>query len=170
MTRLLIELGVPKTAKILDGGAGTGFMGEELKKAGFTDIDALEPSEEMIAVAKSKNVYKNIFKEYLIKGQPLPLPDRHYDVVTLSGVVAPGHAKIDDLEVLLPVVKKGGLICWCIKTLDYYQEYEDFKDGRYERYLEESVKDGKWQPVEGFPKFEEYIYGKKGIYNFMRVL
>ena len=37
----------------------------QLKKRGYTNIDALDGSEEMLKIAKTKNVYKNFYKAYL---------------------------------------------------------------------------------------------------------
>ncbi len=55
---------IDKNAKILDVGAGTGFVGEFLKDRGFTNCDGLEPAKGMLDQAKAKNVYAN----YLLEG------------------------------------------------------------------------------------------------------
>ena len=44
--------------KVMDAGAGTGLVGVELHKFGFTTIDALDISPGMLNEAKKKNVYK----------------------------------------------------------------------------------------------------------------
>ena len=43
-------------------------------KLGFTNIDALEPSENMAKEALKKNIYKNWYKAYLCK-ERLPIND-----------------------------------------------------------------------------------------------
>ncbi len=44
----------------------------QLKKRGYTNIDALDGSEEMLKIAKTKGVYKNFYKAYL---GPSPIGD-----------------------------------------------------------------------------------------------
>ena len=45
-------------AKIMDFGCGTGLMGIELKKVGYTNIYGIDGSAEMLAIADTKGVYK----------------------------------------------------------------------------------------------------------------
>ena len=63
-----------KNARILDVGAGTGLVGEYLKKRGFCNLDALEPSLGMLEVAKTKNVYKNLHSDRIDAFEPTSLP------------------------------------------------------------------------------------------------
>ena len=37
----------------------------QLKKLGYENLDALDPSDEMLAVARSKNVYEKYFVEMI---------------------------------------------------------------------------------------------------------
>ena len=49
--------------KIVDAAAGTGLIGVELNKLGYTNLCALDISPEMLDEAKKKNVYtKFLFK------------------------------------------------------------------------------------------------------------
>ena len=50
-----------KDIKILDAGAGTGIIGEMLVQQGYRNIDALDISEEMLNLAKQRNVYRFIW-------------------------------------------------------------------------------------------------------------
>ena len=43
-------------AKIVDFGCGTGLMGIELKKRGFNNIYGLDGSQDMLNIAKEKNM------------------------------------------------------------------------------------------------------------------
>ena len=49
-----------KDEKIMDIGCGTGLSGEAFKKLGFTNIDGSDFSNEMLQIAKSKNIYSNL--------------------------------------------------------------------------------------------------------------
>lgn len=64
MVRIAIEkLGQPgqllaaTDARILDFGCGTGLMGVELQKVGYTNISGLDGSSEMLRIANTKGIY-----------------------------------------------------------------------------------------------------------------
>ena len=44
--------------------AGSGFVGERLKQKGFLKMDALEPSEGMLELAKAKKIYTRTFNAF----------------------------------------------------------------------------------------------------------
>ena len=46
------------TAPFLDLGCGTGLAGEAFRQAGFTTIDGTDFSEEMLAAAETKGIYR----------------------------------------------------------------------------------------------------------------
>ncbi|XP_006821709.1 methyltransferase-like protein 27 [Saccoglossus kowalevskii] len=60
---LVSKLVKNKNDRILDVGAGTGLVGDELHKHGYTNLDALEPSRESLHIAKNKGIYKKLFCE-----------------------------------------------------------------------------------------------------------
>ncbi|KAK3104204.1 hypothetical protein FSP39_025284, partial [Pinctada imbricata] len=60
--------------RVLDVGAGTGLVAEELNKLGFLNIDALEPSADMLRDAREKDVYSEYLQMFLTK-EPLPIID-----------------------------------------------------------------------------------------------
>jgi predicted TPR repeat methyltransferase len=47
-------------ARFIDFGCGTGFVGEELAKAGFTDLVGLDASSEMLRLCQEKRVYREL--------------------------------------------------------------------------------------------------------------
>ena len=57
--------------KIIDAGAGTGLIGVELKKLGYTNLCALDISAEMLREAKKKEVYTEFICTSL-NGQSIP--------------------------------------------------------------------------------------------------
>ncbi len=63
-----------KNARILDVGAGTGLVGEHLKKRGFFNLDALEPSRGMLEVAESKDIYRKLYSDRISVTEPTSLP------------------------------------------------------------------------------------------------
>ncbi|KAF0304732.1 Methyltransferase-like protein 27 [Amphibalanus amphitrite] len=48
--------------KVLDVAAGTGLVGQRLYDAGIRNLDALEPSSEMIKIAQSRGIYQRIIE------------------------------------------------------------------------------------------------------------
>ena len=59
------KLRLKKTIKILDAGCGTGYVAEVLNKLNYKNITGIDFSEEMLAIARSKNIQKThmpIFK------------------------------------------------------------------------------------------------------------
>ncbi|MEE8244654.1 MAG: class I SAM-dependent methyltransferase, partial [Pseudomonadales bacterium] len=77
----VIERYIPRDGRILDGGAGTGLMGETLTQAGFTHLEAMDPSAGLLAQAAKKNIYR---ETRLMKlGDPLDYPDDTFDGVVV---------------------------------------------------------------------------------------
>ena len=47
--------------KIIDVGAGTGLIGIELQKRGYSSLHALDISPEMLKEAKKRNIYQRFY-------------------------------------------------------------------------------------------------------------
>ena len=79
--------------KILDVAAGTGLVGEELQKAGFTvdNVTALDLCPDMLGVARRKKVYGNFVQSAFGTTLPNGLTARSYDCVIMCGGFAAGH-------------------------------------------------------------------------------
>lgn len=106
-SELLNEYDLPKSARILDVGSGTGLAGMELNSLGFGNIDALDYSREMLGVAKSRGVYQQIIEADLNK--PLDLADNCYNALICTGTFTHAHVGGDCLPELFRVLKVGGL-------------------------------------------------------------
>jgi len=93
-----------KTAPVLDFGCGTGLSGLALKLAGFTTIDGVDLSPEMLAKAKDKNVYRNLSQvagdDGLAKGA--------YPSIAAIGVIGSGAAPISVLDMLMHALDSDG--------------------------------------------------------------
>lgn len=75
-----------KDAVILDAGAGTGLVGEALKARGFTNLIAMDYSEEMLEVARSKGIYREIYQADL--NHPTELAESSVDCVVTCGTTS----------------------------------------------------------------------------------
>ena len=103
-----LEVGeVPKTARILDIGAGTGIIGEMLRSMGYENVDALDGCQELLEKAKEKNCYRNMFCSFVIPDAELPLEKKAYDVAVMPGVIYPAHILPTAFPQVMKVVKKG---------------------------------------------------------------
>ena len=110
-------------SRILDVGAGTGQVAEHLQRMGFNNIDGLDASKEMLAIAKRKNVYRNCFQDVLGPRQPLNLNSNSYDATICVGVFTRAHVKAKGaMEEIVRVVKPGGLVCFTIRENVFLEE------------------------------------------------
>lgn len=99
-----------KDARILDIAAGTGLVGLELRKLGYTKLDALDGSQEMLDKAKVRGVYDRMYCCMLGQQYTVPIETNTYDCLTIGGAFVPGHMKGDSLPELIRITKAGGLI------------------------------------------------------------
>ena len=93
---------------VLDVGAGTGALAQALLQKGKFSIEATDISEEMLKIAKSKNIYKRSFLSDLTK--EIPVDNSFYDGVVSSGTFTHGHVGPSSVGELVRVTKPGGLI------------------------------------------------------------
>ena len=105
--------------KILDAGCGTGLVGIELKKNGFSNIDGVDFSQNMLDLIP-KGIYKKIKKIDLNKS--LKFKTNTYDVVMCVGTFTYGHVKPKALNELIRITKNKGIICFTINE-GIYEKY-----------------------------------------------
>ena len=108
-----------KNQKIIDVGCGTGLVGLELSKLGYTSFDGVDISKEMIDVAISRG-YHSLFLGNL--NESLPLESNSYDAALCVGVFTHGHVGPSRLEELTRVIKPKGLVCFTVNE-DVYESY-----------------------------------------------
>ena len=97
---LLKKYALNNKCKILDAGCGTGLVGIELKKNGYSNIVGVDFSQNMLGLIP-KNIYKKIEKIDLNK--PLKFKTDMYDVVMCVGTFTYGHVKPKALEELIRI-------------------------------------------------------------------
>jgi len=116
---ILKKYAFDKNFKILDAGCGTGLVGIELKKYGYSNIEGVDFSQSMLDLVP-KDIYKKIEKIDLNK--PLKYKDNMYDVLMCVGTFTYGHVKPKALDELIRITRNGGLICFTINE-GIYEEY-----------------------------------------------
>ena len=108
-----------KNFKILDAGCGTGLVGVELKKFGYSHIDGVDFSQDMLDLVP-QGIYRNLQKVDL--NADLKFRDNTYDVIICVGTFTYGHVKAHALDELIRITKDKGLICFTINE-GIYKEY-----------------------------------------------
>lgn len=103
----------PSPARVLDVGAGTGLVAEGLRGAGY-EMDALDISADMLAVAGAKQLYTQLIEADLT--QPLDIPDAVYDAIVSSGTFTHGHVGPDALDPLLRIASPGAVFVLTINA------------------------------------------------------
>ena len=156
---------VPRNAKILDAGAGTGLVGEELGRLGYQDIHAMDLSLGMLEVARSKGVYRD-FRQMAL-GNELDYETDTFDAVISVGVFTEGHAPPQGLVEIVRITKGDGFIVFSLR-IDLYE------DGGFKEYQAEMEERGKWQlvelsdPFQPLPKGEPEMLHKVWVYRVAR--
>ena len=117
--------------EIIDVGCGTGLVGLELHKLGYTNIDGYDISQEMLKAAKKTKIYKSL------KQVDLNLdsfnPNKTYDLLICVGSFGYGALGPEAFINLLKLVKSSGLIIILMNS-------EPFIFENYQRYILELEK------------------------------
>lgn len=166
MGAMLPEKTQRATVRILDIGAGTGRVGEELQKMGFRHMDALDPSQGMLNVARTRGVYTNFFCNYINDTQ-LPIESNTYDGITICGAMGDNHIPCCALHEMIRLVKPGGYIV-NVTRLGLVEECSDYR-GRLDPLMEQLENEGKWRQISRttFPNMHS---GKEGLLLVHQVL
>lgn len=130
-----------KECNILDLGAGTGMCGKILNNAGYTNMTAVDISDQMLEEAKKKNIYKSVVQKDLNRDS-LEEFDGLFDAVICIGVFYYGQVESGAIDKAWKVLKPGGIICFSIRNDLYDQEGSGYKDR-----CESLVKEGKWKQL-----------------------
>ncbi|MEM6462812.1 MAG: class I SAM-dependent methyltransferase [Pseudomonadota bacterium] len=146
---------------VLDAGCGTGLVGRELHRSGFTQIDGFDLSGEMAEQAAHSGIYKSA-----IGGVDIMKAEDHYasgsfDIIVCVGVFTLGHVPPEALEVLVRLARKGCLVFITTRT-QYYDEtnYQDVAD--------RLIESGRMKLVESVER-AHYIGGSRSHFWVYRV-
>lgn len=132
---------------LLDGGCGTGLSGPYLAALGYRDIDGLDMSAEMLALARGRGVYRNLIEAAL--GGRLPIENATYAAVFSAGVFTEGHAPASSLDDLVRIVRPGGYVIFTVR--DSVQEA-----GGFRARFADLERAGLWTRVEESPSFRAF--------------
>ena len=156
---------VPKEARVLDAGAGTGLVGELLSELGYADLVAMDLSPGMLEQANSKGVYRECHQ--MVMGEHLDFPDDHFGAVVSVGVLTVGHAPASSLDELIRVTKPGGYIVFTLRP-DLY-ETGGFKE---QQAVSEAADAWRFvemgEPFQPLPKGEPEVFHRVWVYRVNR--
>ena len=111
-------------AAIIDIGCGTGLTAQACVDLGFSSIDGLDYSPEMVEIARQKGIYRELFVADL--NQPLQFADQSYTAIICSGTFTHSHVGAEPLDELVRILKPGGFLA-CTIHRDLWQKrgFED---------------------------------------------
>jgi SAM-dependent methyltransferase len=139
-------------ARILDAGCGTGNMAQILHQMGYRNIDGLDPSEGMLAIARGKQVYRQLHPLYL--DAQIDLPAASYDAVVAAGVLTHGHAPPQALDGIVELTRPGGVILFSLSKIA-------FDDHGFSEKIAELEAAGRWQQLDQSKLFRTYPFSEK---------
>ncbi|MGC1497715.1 MAG: class I SAM-dependent methyltransferase [Sulfitobacter sp.] len=99
---------------VLDVGAGTGLLAQNIPIRGMLEIDALDVSPDMLAVADQKGLYRSTIEADLT--QPLDIADETYGAILSSGTFTHGHVGPDTLDELMRIAKPKAIFVIAINA------------------------------------------------------
>lgn len=130
------------SAPIIDLGCGTGLSGLALRSEGFTVVDGVDLSVEMLNRAKSHGCYRSL--DTIDLSEPLTALEGRYRHAVAAGVVSPGHAPASTILRVLEALPSGGTFVFSLND-------HALEDPSFEAAIMEVV-DGGWAMV----TFKEY--------------
>lgn len=153
---------IPRTATpVLDAGCGTGLLGEALHPLAFSPIDGLDMSKEMLAVARTKGIYRTLLPARL--GDPLDIPDATYEAITCIGTFTVGHAGPEGFDELIRILKPGGMFVVSIRS-------DIDPDNPHRDRINELVADGVWEIVESSGEIVSMPWEDESVRNTVLAL
>lgn len=145
---LLNKHAIDKKINILDAGCGTGLVGKELKKYGYSNLTGVDFSQSMLDLI-TPGIYHTI--DLIDLNEPLKYGDNTFDAIMCVGTFTYGHVKAHALNEFIRIVNYRGLICFTINE-GIYKEYE------FDKKIDELITNNQWEIIE-FSK-STYIVNK----------
>jgi len=145
---------VPREARILDAGAGTGLVGKILNEYGYKNIVAIDMSPGMLEEAQKKNVYRAFHR--MVMGEHLDFPSDSFEAVISVGVLTVGHAPASSLDELVRITKPGGYIIFSLRP-------DVYRDSGFKEKQDELVAAGNWELIEVSKEFQPLPKGEPDV-------
>ena len=110
VAKALKDIVTNQSEVILDYGCGTGLSGFALQAVGFTNIDGLDASQEMVSLAEKKSIYKKL--TVFDPSTKIPVHADQYKIITAIGVIGAGAAPLEVFDNLFSLLPPSGLFAF----------------------------------------------------------
>jgi predicted TPR repeat methyltransferase len=92
---------------LLDYGCGTGLSGQALAQEGFTAVDGIDVTPEMLEIARARGLYRTTILAN--PDAPPPVTTGSYPMIVAVGVIGIGAAPLSLFDDLMHLLPTGGL-------------------------------------------------------------
>ncbi len=134
IAQLLAEYLPDSSAEILDIGCGTGLTCVYLAKKGYSSLDGIDLSPDMVRVAGERGIYRELLVGDV--NQELEREDASYHGVISSGTFTHGHVGPGPMDEIFRILKPGGFLACTVH--DDLWESMGFR-GKLESLVEQAV-------------------------------
>lgn len=146
---------VPRdAAPVLDIGCGTGLSGPLLAALGFSQVEGMDFSQDMLRLAGSRGAYGKLTRATL--GEPLPWPDGHFAAAFSAGVFTEGHAPASGFEEVARIVRPGGHVIATVRT-------SIFESGGFEKVFAGLEGEGRLERIEESRPMRAFALGEPEV-------
>lgn len=118
-------------APVLDFGCGTGLSGLALALAGFMNVDGLDLSMEMLAIAREKDIYRAL--DLVEADMPLAHKPGDYAAIAAIGAIGAGAAPISVFDTLMAGLGAGGRL---VLSFNDYALEEPANEAKLQSYVD----------------------------------
>lgn len=139
---------------LLDAGCGTGLSGPYMAALGYREVDGIDISPEMLALARARGVYRSLIEAAL--GGRLPIEDATYAAVFSTGVFTEGHAPASALDDLVRIVRPGGFVIVTVRD-------SVLETGGFRAKFAELEASGRWMNSEESPSFRAFAVAEPEV-------
>lgn len=139
---------------ILDAGCGTGLSGPCLRALGYSEIEGLDFSAGMLAIAQGRGAYSRLTQAAL--GRPLPWADGYFAAVFSAGVFTQGHAPASSLDEIVRVTQPGGHVIFTIRDVV-------LESGCFRATFARLEQAGRWRRLEESPPFRAFAVDEADV-------
>lgn len=149
----MISKSIFRDAEILDVGCASGELLNELKKAGFTNLAGLEPSDKNCKYVIEKH---GIFCHKGMLGEQIDgLQGRRFDCIVLLAVLEHLMDLNDSIEHIKHFIKEDGMILFVVPDVELFAEKQDL----YQQFSVEHINYFTINSLTNLMKRHNYILG-----------
>lgn len=131
---------VAPDARVLDAACGSGLTGTALRNLGYTRIEGIDISEQLLGLAAQTGAYERVSRVDM-QVFPLPFDDDEFDAICFIGALTYFETP-EILRQLCRIVRSGGHIV-------FSQRDDIMRDQYYGEKLDELVREGRWSRTFG---------------------